>query len=192
MSKQHKQTESHTNQEDSTTKTKTGKPAETARQDDKEFRIRTIIKMMEEGHGTSLIKGHLARSFFMPPRTAEKYLRLARERIALNTAATIPELRDEAYLRLMKIYREAKTDQNKLAAIKQMIELLGLKAQEIDSEPPGKPNARREVIERMMSDPQLIEFYRQQAAGNDAQECDLENQPVEPDESASGDGTGTD
>lgn len=152
--------------------------------DEQELIVRLIVRLLEQGETKGEIKRIVNRQFGIAARTIEVYISRARSVIAENTGATIAELRNEAYLRLLKVYRDTSNERNKLLAVQGMIELLGLKMQP-GIEPTAAANIdRRQVVRELRADPGLAEYYRQQAAADDAATCDIpRNTQPDPPES---------
>lgn len=140
---------------------------------EQELIVRLIVRLLEQGETKGEIKRIVSKQFGIVARTIEVYISRARGVIAENTGATIAELRNEAYLRLLKVYRSTSNERNKLLAVQGMIDLLGLKMQP-GVEPTAAANIdRRQVVRELRADPGLAEYYRQQAAADDAAACNI-------------------
>jgi hypothetical protein len=75
-----------------------------------EERVAAALAELRELRAHGEIVEILARRFKVSERQARSYVAVARERLAEDTAETMPGLRDGIFRELLGIYREAKTD----------------------------------------------------------------------------------
>ena len=158
-----------------------------------ELRIRFVSSLIERGYTHGEIKRETAKAFGCAPRTAEGYLRRARDLICEHIGQSIEDLRGESVLRLLGIFRTSENPRDKLGAQQQLTEILGLKmvvTERVHIVGEGLIDMRAQQ-QAAHSDPEFAEWCRQKAMGDDAEQCrrECEDDATGP-ESGTPDGAG--
>lgn len=148
-----------------------------ATREEKDLRVKLAIEMLSRNMYHGEIKRALAAKFGIAPRTVEKYLRRARNEIAAAVSVSIPDMRAlqaERYRRLLDQHPGARLGE-KVRCLERLDKLFGLEA------PVQTPHTSddfqhradiRSLVDALTASPEIVEFYRQQAAKDDAQICD--------------------